>query len=339
MENKGAKTLHPFLETLGLIYMTKNFEAVKTDLLNSLKEMNIDGAQFYKQYLSYLDNYVQVFEDTYALKQEETFFFGYNTEFFLTVLAMATELFESNAEPDQLTQSHIFSVMNSFLKQKNSEKASNSSDMENWFLLLQSSEYSEDTKWRLLELIHNPVRKFQELFHIYENNRTAFDVTFQKNKKQLEKLVSQAPSEPSDVICSLMSEFHPESKRFYLTAVLPLMEWITPTIIFQGVLTNKLDLYQKNLENAKEMLPPILKLLGDKSKFEILCLLKSHGRYNLEIAEELQLTPATASHHMSLLLSNHMVTVEKKDGRVYYQLNQETLREIMKCFRACLKNI
>lgn len=333
MENKGAKTLHPFLETLGLIYMTKNFEAVKTDLLNSLKEMNIDGAQFYKQYLSYLDNYVQVFEDTYALKQEETFFFGYNTEFFLTVLAMATELFESNAEPDQLTQSHIFSVMNSFLKQKNSEKASNSSDMENWFLLLQSSEYSEDTKWRLLELIHNPVRKFQELFHIYENNRTAFDVTFQKNKKQLEKLVSQAPSEPSDVICSLMSEFHPESKRFYLTAVLPLMEWITPTIIFQGVLTNKLDLYQKNLENAKEMLPPILKLLGDKSKFEVLCLLKSHGRYNLEIAEELQLTPATASHHMSLLLSNHMVTVEKKDGRVYYQLNQETLREIMKCFR------
>lgn len=314
MENKGAKTLHPFLETLGLIYMTKNFEAVKTDLLNSLKEMNIDGAQFYKQYLSYLDNYVQVFEDTYALKQEETFFFGYNTEFFLTVLAMATELFESNAEPDQLTQSHIFSVMNSFLRQKNSEKASNSSDMENWFLLLQSSEYSEDTKWRLLELIHNPVRKFQELFHIYENNRTAFDVTFQKNKKQLEKLVSQAPSEPSDVICSLMSEFHPESKRFYLTAVLPLMEWITPTIIFQGVLTNKLDLYQKNLENAKEMLPPILKLLGDKSKFEILCLLKSHGRYNLEIAEELQLTPATASHHMSLLLSNHMVTVEKKMG-------------------------
>lgn len=332
MENKDARTLHPFLETLGLIYMTKNFEAVKTDMLSSLEEMNIDGAQFYKQYLSYLDNYVQVFEDTYALKEEETFFFGYNTEFFLTVLAMATELFESDADPEQLTQSHIFSVMNSFLKEKNSEKASNSSDMENWFLLLQSSEYSEDTKWRLLELIHNPVKKFQELFHIYENNRTAFDATLQKNKKQLEKLVSQAPSALSDVICSLVSEFHPESKRVYLTAVLPLMEWITPTIIFQGVLADKLDLYQKNLENAKEMLPPILKLLGDKSKFEILCLLKSHGRYNLEIAEELQLTPATASHHMSMLLSNHMVTVEKKDGRVYYQLNQETLREIMKCF-------
>ena len=124
----------------------------------------------------------------------------------------------------------------------------------------------------------------------------------------------------------------PPSKRVYLTAVLLLMEWITPSIIFQRVLADKLDLYQKNLENTKEMLLQILKLLGDKSKFEILCLLKSHGRDKLKIAEELQLTPATASHHMSMLLSNHMVTVEKKDGRVYYQLNQETLREIIKCF-------
>lgn len=70
--------------------------------------MNINGVQLYKQYLCYLDNYVQVFENTYTLKEEETFFFGYNTEFFLTVLSMATELFESNAEPEQRTQSHIF---------------------------------------------------------------------------------------------------------------------------------------------------------------------------------------------------------------------------------------
>ena len=90
------------------------------------------------------------------------------------------------------------------------------------------------------------------------------------------------------------------------------------------------------MQNAKELLPQILKLLGDKSKFEILCLLKSHGRYNLEIAEELHLTPATASHHMGMLLTNQIVTVEKKDGRVYYQLNQETLREIMKCFEEIL---
>lgn len=332
MENNDMKKLHPFLETLGLIYMAKNFEAVKADMLASLEEMNIDGNQFYKQHLSYLESYVQVFGDSSSLKEEETFFFEHNTEFFLTVLAIATELFESETEPEHLDQKHIFSVMNTFLKEEKAEDILSSNSLEDWFLLLQTSEYSEDTKWRLLELISNPVKKFQELFEIYSNNRAAFDITLQKNKEHLEKLVSETPSDISDALHNLVSEFYPGTKKVYLTAVLPLIEWITPTIIFQGVLADKLDLYQKNLKSAKEMLPQILKLLGDKSKFEILCLLKSHGRYNLEIAEELQLTPATASHHMSMLLSNHMVTVEKKDGRVYYQLNQETLREIMTCF-------
>lgn len=332
MENEGMKKLHPFLETLGLIYMAENFEAVKADLLASLNEMNIDGNQFYKQYLSYLENYVKVFEESYSLKEEEHFFFGHNAEFFLTVLAMATELFESETEPEHFERRHIFSVMNTFLSEENAQDAPNSNSLEHWFLLLQSSEYSEDTKWRLLELISNPVKKFQELFEIYRKNRSAFDTAYQENKEYLEKLVSKTPSDISDVLRNLASEFHPDTKKVYLTAVLPLIEWMTPTIIFQGVLADKLDLYQKNWKNAKETLPQILKLLGDKSKFEILCLLKSHGRYNLEIAEALQLTPATASHHMSMLLTNQMVTVEKKDGRVYYQLNQETLREIMICF-------
>ncbi len=332
MENKDIKNLHPFLETLGLIYMAKNFEVVKADMLTSLNEMNIDGNQFYKQYLSYLENYVQVFEESYSLNEEETFFFGYNTEFFLTVLAIAIELFESKPEPDYLEQRHILSVTTTFLMEEKTGDIPNLTSLENWFLLLQSSEYSEDTKWRLLELISNPVEKFQELFKIYKKNRSAFDISFQKNKEQLEKMVSETPSDISDVLRNLVSEFHPGTKKVYLSAVLPLIEWITPTIIFQGILADKLDLYQKNMESAKKMLPQILKLLGDKSKFEILCLLKSHGRYNLEIAEELHLTPATASHHMSMLLTNHMVTVEKKDGRVYYQLNRETLSEIMKCF-------
>ncbi len=327
-----TKKLHPFLETLGLIYMAKNFEAMKADMLTSLDEMNIDGDQFYKQHLSYLENYVHVFEESYSLSEEECFFFGNNTEFFLTVLAMTTELLEIEPEWKDLEPQHIFSVITAFLTEEKTGAIPNTDSLETWFQVLQSSDYSEDTKWRLLELISNPVEKFRELFELYKRNRSAFDTTLQKNKVYLDKLVSEAPTDILDALQSLVSEFHPETKKVYLTAVLPLIEWITPTTIFQGVLADKLDLYQKNMQNAKEMLPQILKLLGDKSKFEILCLLKSHGRYNLEIAEELHLTPATASHHMSMLLTNQMVTVEKKDGRVYYQLNQDTLREIVKSF-------
>lgn len=61
-----------------------------------------------------------------------------------------------------------------------------------------------------------------------------------------------------------------------------------------------------------------------------LCSLKERGKYNLEIAEELKLTPATASHHMGILLCNHFVTVEKRDGKVYYQFNQEAFGEMIR---------
>ena len=157
-----TRGLHPFLETLGLIYLTKNFEAVKADMLRSLDEMNMDGNQFYKQYLSYLDHYVRVFAESCSISEEESFFFGNNTEFFLTVLAMAAELFESEPELDQLEQQQILSVMTTFLAEEKKEEIPNINSLENWFLLLQSLEYSEDTKWRLLELISNPVKKFIE---------------------------------------------------------------------------------------------------------------------------------------------------------------------------------
>lgn len=140
-------------------------------------------------------------------------------------------------------------------------------------LLLQSSEYSEDTKWRLLELIHNPVRKFQELFHIYENNRTAFDVTFQKNKA-VRKTVSQAPSEPSDVICALCQNFIQSPKDSTLQQCFPSWNGLHLLLFFREFLSNKLDLYQKKFRKCQRNASPILKLLGDKSKFEILVSFK-----------------------------------------------------------------
>ena len=75
-------------------------------------------------------------------------------------------------------------------------------------------------------------------------------------------------------------------------------------------------------------LPPLLKILGDRSKFQILCVLRQGGKYNSELAEELGLTPATMSHHMSILLANQLVTVEKREAKLRYQLNREAVGKV-----------
>ena len=91
------------------------------------------------------------------------------------------------------------------------------------------------------------------------------------------------------------------------------------------------DIYkmlEKSRNNRKHLLP-VLKALSDSSKFEILQSLRISPKYNLEIAEELKLSPPTVSHHMSVLLGNGLVDVEKREGKVYYTLSKERLREMV----------
>ena len=130
------KRLNPLLETLGLVYMSKNFEAVKKDILNSLEEMNIDSSQFYKQHLAYLKNYVREFESLYSVCDNEEFFFGCNTEFFLTVIGIATELFEPGTETRPLEKQQILSVMRDFLNEEESGGETSLNTLEEWFAQL-----------------------------------------------------------------------------------------------------------------------------------------------------------------------------------------------------------
>ena len=70
-----------------------------------------------------------------------------------------------------------------------------------------------------------------------------------------------------------------------------------------------------------------LKLLSDKSRFEIMRYIHSHNAYGNEIAEHLGLTTATVSHHMSALLEANLICLEQKNGKIYYHINKDTLSQ------------
>lgn len=70
----------------------------------------------------------------------------------------------------------------------------------------------------------------------------------------------------------------------------------------------------------------ILKNISDKTRFQILMLLKDKELYGQEIAEKVGITMATVSYHMSYLMISNMVLIEKVGHKGYYKLNKETLR-------------
>ena len=235
---------------------------------------------------------------------------------------------ETAAGPDAVEKPEAAARLNAVEKPEvaaEPDAADKLDTMERRFALIQSMDYPEETKWKLLTFMNHPLEKCRALVGILRKNRPAFEYTLERNRECLETLLSEAPRELSSVMKNLVEELAPGEITVYQTAVFPLMEWLNSKAAFQGIMTDKLYLYKKNLSDAREILPGMLKILGDKSKFEILCSLKERGKYNLEIAEELRFTPATASHHMGILLFNHFVAVEKKDGKVYYRLNSETI--------------
>lgn len=73
----------------------------------------------------------------------------------------------------------------------------------------------------------------------------------------------------------------------------------------------------------------ILKLLSDKSKFEIVQRLANHGSYGLELAGEMQLTCGTISKHLTTLFSYGLLRQQRVDSRVYYRTNEAAIRRFL----------
>lgn len=91
--------------------------------------------------------------------------------------------------------------------------------------------------------------------------------------------------------------------------------------------------YARMVENAREHLRQpgdFCKILADPTKFSILQRLQGQPKYATQLAQELDLTAATISHHMSVLSNNSLVTLHKQGNRIYYHRNEERLQGQLK---------
>lgn len=84
---------------------------------------------------------------------------------------------------------------------------------------------------------------------------------------------------------------------------------------------------QATLDEDKVLL--MLKLLADKSKFEILSATVDKPAYGAQLASMLELTTATISHHTSALLDQNLLTLDKVDTKIYYRANPDMIRALI----------
>ena len=71
------------------------------------------------------------------------------------------------------------------------------------------------------------------------------------------------------------------------------------------------------------------KALSDPTRREILSLLKQGSLTAGEISDQFEMTPATISHHLSVLRDAELITDEREGRYIRYELSMTMLEEIL----------
>lgn len=327
------KKLNPYFEIIGLLYDSVRPESIEEETWKKYaRNRGLNPEEINRKIGPVVRKYHGAFQKYRTGRNMEDFEFFFLHEepefvlFFQSICGEHPEWFEGELEEGQKGE-----IQRIFLQEfSEEEKIMEPPALEDMINILEKAGYSSGLGWKFLLFLQSPVEKLKNLSRILQENVPAFKKAQEAVKKQLEKLMEdfQKGMEKEYLIAKISGEV-----TAFPTLVCPGAEIISSnpgsTTAYIGMFVQDIYKMLEKSRNNRQHLLPVLKALSDSSKFEILQSLLIAPKYNLEIAEELKLSPPTVSHHMSVLLENGLVNVEKKEGKVYYTLSKERLREVV----------
>lgn len=332
MPNKTFQKLDPVFETMGLLYIGYNLDEVKEETKKTLSDLGFEGEKFYSQYLKTFDKYVNAFLKHRVECSESAFFFSEkDANFFRIFLALIVENRDWLTSLDHIKEEQINENICKVIFDDEANKVEFDS-LEDIIKCLEGSGLQSDAKWKMLRVMQSPKDYLNQLITIINSNLEAYHKATNEVHIPLEKLMTHYNDKIASCWDKKFSELRATiapSSEVYPTLIFPVSQMLFEKCSYYGLLSDKIIESGKMRQNSKELLLLRLKAVSDSSKLEIISSLKLSPKYNLEIAQQLGLTAATMSHHMSVLLNCGLVGVEKKDGKVYYHLEKESLQNLL----------
>lgn len=90
-------------------------------------------------------------------------------------------------------------------------------------------------------------------------------------------------------------------------------------------------------DSGKTQVYDVLKIIGDRTRFDILCYLSENPtQYGQQLCEHFGLAKNTIHHHMSKLVNAGLVTCAVEGNRVYYTADRQRLEEAITNLRRLL---
>ncbi len=328
--------LDPLFETAGLISASHNADKMRSETVQALNEMGINGDEFYSRYMPVFDDYVHEFRKHYTPGISDALFFeGIETGMLLLILSILTENRSRIQAIDQFEDSDINAEIIELICELYQITPDGGTSIHNDHMsILEKSQLSDSEKWKLLKIMNSPKIHLQQLVDSINANRAAFEAAQKKISVPLKKLIAQyAGKDEKTELFGKMKKSLSKTADVYPSLAFPISQMIFSNCCYYGLLSSLLINQDSSNQNTTLR---CLKALGDASRLEILRLIKKKPMYNLEIAEQLGLTAATMSHHMSILLSCGFVGVTKQESKVYYHLENEFIHKFIKLLEKSL---
>jgi DNA-binding transcriptional ArsR family regulator len=247
-------------------------------------------------------------------------------------------------EPKDLIFRVVYSVCkNHFPKEDTKEYEELKDNVAAMMELVQHTEFQDPVRQeRVIESLKNPEETKQRLsffleqfyqrsFKLIENNLTEilepqqekYQKLFNNNpKKFLEQYLNVIPREEQSLVVCL-SFFKYISWHNY-----SLYENVSQDWFVMGVYSDML--YEEN--RCYERFSNFFHTLSDPNRISILKMLSERPYYGQELAEKLNITPATVSYHMTFLQRAGIITVQRADNRSYYSMENSKLMKPLKDF-------
>lgn len=106
--------------------------------------------------------------------------------------------------------------------------------------------------------------------------------------------------------------------------------------VYCGVLRGPLQAMLASSRGPEYEVYHAIKLLGDRTRFDILCYLRDRRAYGQELSARFGLSRNTIHHHMSKLLAARLVTCTVDGNRVYYTVDGDSVSALLERQRALL---
>ena len=329
--------LNPICEILGLIYVSKNYDKIMEQSIEELNEGGINGELYIKKNLKLFEKYMKEFKKHMVFQGENELFIyedEEDTTLFFIILSVILHINDNYQVFDSITDKEarkfILDAYYEVVHEKNCDERDYSLEsLDNILKFIEEEKLGYKNKWKLMDLLINPKKNISLIMEYIDANRYAYEQAYKKIEESLDKLMDRTIKYINSGECDIVENIANNNFTIVPTLAFGISIIILKDKLFMGVLTE--DAFKERTKSLGNKGDLILKLksLSDKSKIEIISLLKMEPKYSLEIAESLKLTPATVSYHMSALLETGLVGVEKKKGKVYYNLNKLAIQKFI----------